>query len=380
MSSPAAVNPLPARLSAAALRRRLETDLAARIPAAFTLRDRVPDLAGSGVAAIDELTGGLPRGALSEIFGAASSGRTSVLLAAMAAATARGESCALVDVADSFDPASAAAAGVNLAQLLWVRCMPSVPNSRSADLPHGRDRAIASAATRARSRQFAAVRQIGNVAPAPRDIGIWGYGDAETMQRIRGGHNAPQRRGSAETWPIEDRPAQPQNRETRRTATQPAIRSVQSCSSASLRPRGEKNSAYGRLDRALRAADLLLSGGGFGLVALDLAGLPLPVARRVPLTSWFRFRRAVENTPAVLLLIGEQPVTQSCASLVLRLHRAMRGADDRAHSRPGCDGPAHARLLEGFDIQAEVLRSPCAGRKPPRNAQAEFVAVAEWAG
>src|SRR5205085_9631057 len=51
------------------------------------------------------------------------------------------------------------------------------------------------------------------------------------------------------------------------------------------------------LDQALKATDLLLQSGGFGLVAIDLGDVPVQVARRIPLTSWFRFRRAVENTP-----------------------------------------------------------------------------------
>src|SRR5579864_6370824 len=111
----------PVRPSVAGLRRQVEAALAGRVPAAFTLYDRTPELAPSGVAALDALTGGLPRGALTEIFGAASSGRTSVLLAALAAATARGEFCCLIDASDSFHPASAVAAGVALERVLWVR-------------------------------------------------------------------------------------------------------------------------------------------------------------------------------------------------------------------------------------------------------------------
>ena len=87
------------------------------------LRERAAPLTVStGVAALDALTGGLPRGALSEITGPASSGRTGVMLAALAGATRREEACALVDASDNFDPASAAAAGVDLERLLWVRC------------------------------------------------------------------------------------------------------------------------------------------------------------------------------------------------------------------------------------------------------------------
>src|SRR6185295_19290242 len=79
-------------------------------------------LAPSGITALDaRLGGGFPRGQLSEIAGPRSSGRTSLLLQMMAAATARGELVALVDALDMLDVESAASAGVNLSQLLWIR-------------------------------------------------------------------------------------------------------------------------------------------------------------------------------------------------------------------------------------------------------------------
>jgi hypothetical protein len=78
--------------------------------------------ASTGVTALDAaLAGGFPRGQLSEIVGARSSGRTSVWLQMLAAATARHEIVALVDVLDMLDAASAAAAGVDLGRLLWIR-------------------------------------------------------------------------------------------------------------------------------------------------------------------------------------------------------------------------------------------------------------------
>lgn len=82
-----------------------------------------PDrLASSGDPDLDvELGGGLRRGHLSEIVGPASSGRSTLMARALAAATSRGEMAALVDVCDTFDPASAAACAVDLARVLWVR-------------------------------------------------------------------------------------------------------------------------------------------------------------------------------------------------------------------------------------------------------------------
>ena len=66
--------------------------------------------------------GEIPRGALTEIAGPASSGRTAFLCSILAAASAQQEFCALIDTQDTFDPASAAHAGVGLSQILWVRC------------------------------------------------------------------------------------------------------------------------------------------------------------------------------------------------------------------------------------------------------------------
>ncbi len=79
-----------------------------------------PEVLPTGISGIDGLIRGIPRGAITEIFGGASSGRTSLMYAIAASAALRREYCALVDATDSFDPASAA--GVDLKRLLWIRC------------------------------------------------------------------------------------------------------------------------------------------------------------------------------------------------------------------------------------------------------------------
>src|SRR5580698_8547481 len=100
---------------AASLRLSVESALAGRVSAPFTYRDRkIVETVPSGIAEIDSLAGGLPRGGLTEICGPPCSGRTSVLLSALALRTAEGETCALIDARDSFDPAVASAAGVAL--------------------------------------------------------------------------------------------------------------------------------------------------------------------------------------------------------------------------------------------------------------------------
>ena len=76
----------------------------------------------TGLSAIDSaLGGGLRRGQVSEIHGPASSGRTGLTLTLAAGVTRRGALAAWVDPADRLDPASAAAAGIDLTRLLWLR-------------------------------------------------------------------------------------------------------------------------------------------------------------------------------------------------------------------------------------------------------------------
>jgi recombination protein RecA len=80
------------------------------------------DVAPTGIRRLDEqLGGGLARGHLSEIVGPRSSGRSTMLCRMLAAAAEREEAVALVDTCDRFDPESAAASGVDLSKLLWVR-------------------------------------------------------------------------------------------------------------------------------------------------------------------------------------------------------------------------------------------------------------------
>jgi hypothetical protein len=89
-----------------------------------TLPDRLGDdaVAPFGTDTLDRaLSGGVPRGQVSEVVGPSSSGRTSLAWAALAAATLRGESVALIDTFDRFDPPTAHACGIDLSRLLWVR-------------------------------------------------------------------------------------------------------------------------------------------------------------------------------------------------------------------------------------------------------------------
>jgi hypothetical protein len=258
------------------LRRPLAADLGGVVPASQIPPRPPADCVPTGIAPIDALTGGLPRGTLTEIFGTASSGRTSLLLAILAQATARGEVCALIDAGDCFDPASAQAAGVDLKRVLWVRCGKNVSRFASR----------------------------GEIQPETRNVKL------ETSRVV---------------------------------------------------------------ENALKAADLLLQAGGFGLLVMDLAGVPPATARRVPLTSWFRFRRAVEHTPTALLVFEQEAFAKSAAGLVLRMQSSVAGR--RSSAKPL---PSHARLLMATEISVEVVRA-VAERKCPARA-ASFETRALWAG
>jgi RecA/RadA recombinase len=99
-------------------------------------RPAPPDaLAPTGIAAIDEVVGGgLPKGRLTEIVGRRSSGRTALALAALGAASRRGEAVALVDVDGVLDARGAEAAGIDLPRLLWVRAGDATRGLRAVDL------------------------------------------------------------------------------------------------------------------------------------------------------------------------------------------------------------------------------------------------------
>lgn len=80
-------------------------------------------VAPTGIEQLDiRLGGGLLRGAICEVIGPCSSGRTGLLLAALARCTRAGEIAAYVDATDCLDQRSAEQAGVELEKLLWIRC------------------------------------------------------------------------------------------------------------------------------------------------------------------------------------------------------------------------------------------------------------------
>src|ERR1700704_1066063 len=250
--------------------------LAAVFPASRLDVRSAPEMVSSGIPQLDLLTGGLARGCLTEICGMASSGRTSVLLLALAHATQRGEVCALVDASDAFDPASAAAAGMEMSRLLWVRCGEKYPSRKHR-----------AAARRA------------------------GCAKTDTYQSM------------------------------------PSSDSYQGMPSG-MPQVAEKKFGFSRweaqLGQMLKVTDLLLQSNGFGMIALDLGDVPVPSARRLPLASWFRFRRAIEHTPTVLLVLEQQPIAGSCSSVLLKVSGVRSRVSEKKSSGVSCQ-PSANRLV-----------------------------------
>lgn len=74
----------------------------------------------------------LARGAITEIVGPASSGKSSLIGSVLAQLTQNGEICGVVDVCNGFNPSSAASSGVILENLLWIKGDGSIEKSLRA--------------------------------------------------------------------------------------------------------------------------------------------------------------------------------------------------------------------------------------------------------
>lgn len=114
----------------------LEAEIIGRFGKSLTLQEKndATNLS-TGIQSLDDLIGGIPRGSLSEIFGSVSSGRTSLLSSMLAYATTHDEICALVDTHNVFAPVTAAAAGIDLDRLLWIRCGANIEHAfKTTDL------------------------------------------------------------------------------------------------------------------------------------------------------------------------------------------------------------------------------------------------------
>ncbi len=298
--------------SASAIRLQIESALAARIPAALTPTARmVRPVAPTGIEELDEaLHGGLPVGAITELIGPECSGRTSVALSFVAGLTQAGKVCAWLDVSNALDPASAAAACVDLARLLWVRC-----GVRKTETPQA-------------GQTFSLPQQY--LVPKPAIKGLHGggcgghpRGEVTGMAQAVSSLLQPLRKNSMDTTVLKGHDF------SRADTALKDSGALAPAASRALRQQPGKPWArpWAQLDQALRAADLLLQGGGFSAIVLDLGNLPPEVASRVPLATWFRYRAAAESTQASLLLLAQygSAKEQRGANAAARSRRCIAG-------------------------------------------------------
>jgi hypothetical protein len=311
------------------------------------------ELQPSGVTELDAvLGGGFPRGSLVELCGPASSGRTSLALSLLAQSTERQEACAFVDVSDSLDPVSLAAAGVELPRLLWIRC---------GETGNGGPDLKASSYFAPADKEIRKTRGPDSASKKPMPVHGWRHprelmrGVDQAIPSLIGKQTAVA--GSAQIHVVArcageqvERDRELPRRGFRPPRSLPPLREFDPPPQVRSGMRSTK--PWKRLEEALKTTDLLLHGGGWGVVVVDLGGISWVDARRINLSMWFRFRRAIENTPTILLLLGEESCAKSCASLVLRCQRS---ADN--WSRAAASVETGVSTFEGFEVQGEVTRS-----------------------
>jgi recombination protein RecA len=121
--------------------------------------------------------------------------------------------------------------------------------------------------------------------------------------------------------------------------------------------RNSQRGPWNRLDQAVRATDQILQSGGFRVVVLDLASVPQEQALRIPAATWFRFRRAAQESDAILLLLTQVACARSSALCVL-------------DCSSGPPKPIHPSLVTGLSYTAKISRQrlsdPFAKKSPGR--------------
>jgi hypothetical protein len=255
---------------------------------------------------VDELLdGGLPIGAITEMTGPEGSGRTSLALSYIARVTQEGGVCVWIDACDALHVESAAAAGIDLSRLLWVRCGVVAEPKQVTDY------------------HFALPDKY--FVPPPVKQGLHGGGfGPHPRTETKGLPDAVSDLLKSEA--IGPRCAKPQpRREPERKTFESNLRPL--VQGAKLRAQGGK--PWTRIEEALAATDLLLHGGGFSAIVLDMAGVAPRYVSRVELSIWFRYRAAVERTQASLLLLTQHPCAKSAGELLLRFHPGNARRDEK---------------------------------------------------
>jgi RecA/RadA recombinase len=314
----------------------------------------VRPVAATGIEPLDDvLQGGLPIGAISELVGSECSGRTSVALSFLAETSLIGKVCAWIDVSNALHPESAAAAGVDLSRLLWVRC--GVPASANASHRTQND--------------FALPEKYLTAPPVKKGLHGGGFGP----------HPRHEVKGLSEA--IDDflrpevtapRCAEPQ----RRMRNEKAIEPIQPPQSIRTRKQITSGKPWARIEQALRVTDLLLQAGGFGVIVLDMGCVAPEYASRVPLATWFRCRAAAVRTQTSVLLLTQHACAKSSAALVLHLQPSIALREEKTlFTTVAYHVEVERQRFQAVSSNIIPLRKP-----PQRVTDARWQSSTSWAG
>jgi recombination protein RecA len=340
--------------STATIRLQIEASLAHKISSALTPAPKlIRPVAATGIVSLDDvLQGGLPVGTVSELVGPECSGRTAVALSFLARLTQAAKVCAWIDAANTFDPVSAAASGVDLARLLWVRC------------------GVGQKIVQRTSRSFTLPDKYLISPPAKKGLHGGGFGP-HPRKEVKGLSDAVG--DLLKSKAIAPQCSEPQRKIRQKQETFEA--SYQSASMMARRP-SPLSKPWSRIEHALKTADLLLQGGGFSALVLDMASLAPESVSRIPLATWFRYRAAAERTQSSILLLTQYPCAKSSAELLLRLQQADAICEEATVF--GGIKP-HVEVARRRFTQTESNVVPL--RKPPQNVNtASWQSRTTWAG
>lgn len=352
------------------LRKQIEASLAGRVDARLTLAPRlVRDGFETGYKTLDAvLRGGLPVSGTTEIVGGRSSGRATIAAAYLAQRTREGHVCAWVDVSGEMSPEAGMADGMDLERVLWVRC--------GGGGAKDKEQSAKDAKAELRTQGAPELQIVGGVSYArDKTVGTPGVAN-RPLSEVRGvqvsADRQPKRRGDVvlqsrsailssryegdvamghQGAPQRLQPVLAGGEDGRAEAVPFAKRIANTGGSEATQVRSgfvKAKRPWGRLEQGMKAVDLLVQAGGFGSIVLDMGGIGVEMARKIPLATWFRWRSALERTRTSLVVlspfagVGAQfGCAGSSAELVLRVEAAL---------------PEPGTVMGGIPYRLEVVR------------------------
>jgi recombination protein RecA len=377
--------------NASTVRKQVESAMHDRMLGALSPRMRTqPERNPCGNVILDKLLkGGLASASITELVGSESSGRTTIALSYLAAMTSEGKFCAWIDVSDTLDIESAAANGIDLERLLWVRC--GSGNNMGLSSKTDLREPISTSAKLAEHHMGASIFNSrfegGNI----HDMSVVQEDMYEGQQRHKkrqvGTPGAPNRRLTNEPSKRDEQvnsdrqlPRRGINLALTRSYAELRMRhfggmskrkSPVNSASSFADSYKKKESLWKALDQALRVTDLLLQNGGFCMIVLDMGSIAPESAWRVPLATWFRFRAACEQSRVGLVLLTQHSCARSSAEHVLRLQNGSIEVDGRLMT--GVRYRAATERSRSNTDEVASIRKPVKSDRP-----AEWVSNGTW--